>query len=191
MLAGSGVLAIATIVAGTGLAVAITATPARAQTAPVTVDPAAAMPGLPITVTIKCGRDVRSATLYGKTVGLSGPVAMKSTRGGTFAVTVDLPPGLASGVYQAVAGCENGEYGTADLTVNGPTRMPPSRPPSRPPSHSPSPTHRPPPPGAPITGDGTTSTPGGLGGTAIAGLGLLGAGGMAALAALRQYRKRR
>jgi hypothetical protein len=188
MLAGSGVLAIVTIaVAGVGLAVvsiASTATPAQAATVPVTVSPSIAMPGLPVTFTIACGPSVKSATLFGKTVNLNGPVAMKSTRGGTFAVTVNLPTGMSPGVYQALAGCESGDYGTADLTVNAlPVPSPSPVPPK------PKPTYRPPPPtGAPITGDGATSIPGGIGGSTAAGLGMLGVGGVAGLAAIRRFR---
>ena len=51
VLAGSGVFAI--IVAGAGLAPLMgVATPAQAKTVPVTVTPAIAMPGLPVTFTI-------------------------------------------------------------------------------------------------------------------------------------------
>jgi len=202
-LAGSGVLAIITISAGTCLATSSgEATPALAATVPVTVDPPTAMPGLPVTFTIQCGPGVRAATLYGKTIGLTGPVAMKSTRGGTFAVTVNLPTGLSPGVYQAVAGCESGDYGTVDLTVNAlpqqtptpaliPTPSPTPPPPSLPPQPTQAPLPPPPPPtAAPVTGDGATSIPGGLGATVVAGLSLLGLGGLAGLAAIRRFRKR-
>jgi hypothetical protein len=189
VLAGSGVFAI--IVAGAGLATLMgVATPAQAKTVPVTVTPAIAMPGLPVTFTIACGQGVESATLYGKTIDLNGPVAMKPTRGGTFAVTVNLPTGMSPGVYQALAGCESGDYGTVDLTVNAPPTPSPSPVPPRP---SPRPTWRPPPPpptAAPVTGDGTTSIPGGVAGSAAAGLGLLGVGGATGLAAIRRVRKR-
>ncbi len=104
MLAGSGVLAIVMSAAGVCLAVTCTATPAQAATVPVTVTPDIAMPGLPVTFTIACGPSVKSAVLYGKTINLNGPVAMKSTRGGTFAVTVNLPTGMPAGVYQVLAG---------------------------------------------------------------------------------------
>jgi hypothetical protein len=196
MLAGSGVLAIVMSAAGMCLAVVSTATPAQAATVPVTVTPNIAMPGLPVTFTIACGPDVKSAVLYGKTIDLNGPVAMKSTRGGTYAVTVNLPTGMPAGVYQALAGCESGDYGTVDLTVNAPpTPSPtPPPPPSPPPKPKPTwrPTWRPPPPtAAPITGDGATQIPGGIGTTAVAGLSLLGVGGAAGLAAIRRFRKRR
>jgi hypothetical protein len=189
VLVGSGVLAIA--VAGAGLAtLAGVATPAQANTVPVSVTPAVAMPALPVTFTIACGDGVKSATLFGKTIDLNGPVAMKSTRGGTFAVTVNLPTGMAPGVYQALAGCESGDYGTVDLTVNAPPTPSPSPTPP-PPKPKPKPTWRPPPPtAAPVTGDGTTSIPGGVAGSAVAGLGLLGVGGATGLAAIRRVRKR-
>jgi hypothetical protein len=188
MLAGSGVLAI--IVAGVCLAtLSGGATPALAATVPVTASPSVAMPGLPVTFTVACGPGVKSATLFGKTINLTGPVAMKSTRNGTFAVTVNLPTGMSPGVYQALAGCESGDYGTANLTVNAPPTPSPTVSPS--PSPRPTQTYRPPPPpptGAPVTGDGATSIPGGLGATTVAGLGLLGVGGVAGLAAIRRFR---
>jgi hypothetical protein len=193
MLAGSGVLAIVMSAAGVCLAVTCTATPAQAATVPVTVTPNIAMPGLPVTFTIACGPSVKSAVLYGKTINLNGPVAMKSTRGGTFAVTVNLPTGMPAGVYQVLAGCESGDYGTADLTVNAPPAPSPTPPPPRPkPRPRPRPTWRPPPPtAAPITGDGATQIPGGIGTTAVAGLSLLGVGSAAGLAAVKRFRKRR
>jgi hypothetical protein len=184
ILAGSGVLAIVT--AGAGLAVIATATPALAANVPLAADPSIAMPGLPVTFTVKCNAPSRSATLYGKQVGLNGPVSMKSARAGVYAVTVNLPAGLAPGVYQALAGCENGDYGTADLTVSAPS--PPTPTPS---PRPPEPTYRPPPTAAPVTGDGATSAPGGISGSEMAGLGVLGAGGVAGLAALRRLRKPR
>jgi len=187
VLAGSGVFAIAVV--GASLATVV-ATPAQAGTVPLTVTPAIAMPALPVTLTIACGGEVKSATLFGKTIDLNGPVAMKSTRGGTFAVTVNLPTGMAPGVYQALAGCESGDYGTVDLTVNAPPTPSPSPTPP-PPRPKPNPTWRPPPPtAAPITGDGTTSIPGGVAGSAVAGLGLLGVGSATGLAAIRRFRKR-
>lgn len=196
MLAGSGVLAIVMSAAGLCLAVSVTATPAQAATVPVTASPNIAMPGLPVTFTIACGPDVKSAVLYGKTIDLNGPVTMKSTRGGTFAVTVNLPTGMTPGVYQALAGCETGDYGTVDLTVNAPPKPSPTPPPPPPPKPTPRPrprpTWRPPPPtAAPITGDGATQIPGGIGTTAVAGLSLLGLGGVTGVAAFRRYRKRR
>jgi hypothetical protein len=199
MLAGSGVLAI--VAAGVGLAAVSAATPALAATThlsanarlaasvPMTVTPSIAMPALPVTFTIACGPGVKSATLWGKTINLNGPVAMKSTRDGTYAVTVNLPTGMGPGVYQALAGCESGDYGTVDLTVNAPPTPSPSPPPPPPPR--PRPTYRPPPPtAAPVTGDGATSVEGGLGGVTEAGLGLLGVGSVTGLVAVRRFRKR-
>ncbi|HZR52435.1 MAG TPA: hypothetical protein VFB06_23360 [Streptosporangiaceae bacterium] len=190
ILAGSGVLAIVAVTAGAGLAVIATATPAQAQTVPLTADPSTAMPGLPVTFTIKCNPPSKSATLFGETIGLNGPVSMKSARAGVFAVTVNLPTGLTPGVREAVARCENGDSGIVDLTVNAPPPPPTPTPSPMPPK----PTYRPPPPpptAAPITGDGATSAPGGMSTSAMAGLGVLGAGGIAGLAALRRLRKPR
>jgi hypothetical protein len=213
IIAGSGVLAI--VIGGAGLATLTgAATPAQAASVPVTAMPAVAMAGLPVTFTIGCGHGVKSATLYGSTVGLPGPVAMKSTRSG-YAVTVSLPTGIKPGVYLAVATCQSGDYGTTDLTVNGstpnpspqpttvqsttvpPTTVPPTTtqpsaqstilPTAPPPSPLPSPL----PTGAPVTGDGATSIPGGIGVTTLAGAGLLGVGGLAGLTAIRRFRSRR
>ena len=187
ILAGSGVFAMIAAAAGVGLAVislASTATPALAATVPVTLSPTIAMPGLPVTFTVACGPGVKSATLFGKTVSLNGPVAMKPTQGGTFAVTVNLPTGMSPGVYQALTGCESGDYGTADLTVNAPPKPSPTPTPKPRPTWPP----QPPPTGAPVTGDGATSIPGGIGTSTAAGLGLLGVGGVAGLAAIRRFR---
>jgi hypothetical protein len=210
----SGVFAI--VVGGACLAtLAGAATPAQAASSarsaavPVTAAPAVAMPGLPVTFTIGCGHGVKSATLYGSTVGLPGPVAMKSTRAGGYAVTVSLPTGIKPGVYLAVATCESGDYGTTDLTVNGATQSPsptaqpttappttaqstalPTAPPPSPLPTTPLPT-APLPTAAPVTGDGATSIPGGIGVTTLAGVGLLGAGGLSGLAAIRRFRSRR
>jgi serralysin len=187
VLAGSGVFAI--IAAGAGLATLVgVATPAQATPAPLTADPSTAMPGLPVTFTLKCGPGVKSATFYGKSVGLNGPVAMKSTRDGTYAVTVNLPPGLAPGVYNAMAGCESGDFGMTDLTVVAAPK--PSPTPTPPPPPRPTPPPPPLPTKAPYTGDGATSVPGGLSAGALAGLSLLGAGGVAGVAAIRRFRSR-
>lgn len=190
VLAGSGVFAITA--SGVSLAtLAGVATPAQAAPAPLTADPSVAMPGLPVTFTLKCGQGNRSATFYGKTVGLNGPVAMKPAREGVFSVTVNLPAGLAPGVYNATAGCESGELGMTDLTVNGaPTPSPTPTPQASTQLASPPPPP-PPPTAAPVTGDGTTSLTGGVGAGAIAGVSLLGAGGAAGFAAVRRMRKRR
>jgi hypothetical protein len=205
VIAGSGVLA--NIVAGAGLAVlaggavltgaavlAGTATPALAAQVPVTIDPATAMPGLPVTGTIKCNSGAKSATLYGKELGLNGPVSMKSARDNVFAVTVSLPTGLAPGVYTVVAGCENGDYGTTTLTVQGaPTPPPPTPRPTYRPRPRPRPCPCKPtwyPTAAPFTGDGSTSFPGGGAGIAtVAGVGLVGVGGATGVAAVRRLRR--
>ena len=186
VLVGSGVLAI--IVTGAGLATLVgVATPAQAAEVPVEVSPSVAMPGLAVTFTVKCGQGVKSATLYGKTINLNGPVAMKTVREGVYGVTVNLPTGMSPGVYQAVAGCENGDFGTVDLTVNGTPQPSPTPPPPPPPTRRPVP---PPPTAAPITGDGATSLPGGMGTGAVAGLSLVGAGAVGGFAAIRRFRRR-
>jgi hypothetical protein len=186
VLAGGAVLSGAAVLAGT-------ATPALASTVPVTIDPSTAMPGLPVTVTIKCNSGSKSATLYGKEIGLNGPVSMKSTRDSVFAVTVSLPTGLAPGVYTVVAGCENGDFGTTNLTVQGAPTPPPSPPKPPPPTRRPRPCQCRPtwyPTAAPITGDGSTSFPGGgTGAATVAGVGLLGVGGATGVAAFRRLRR--
>jgi hypothetical protein len=88
---------------------------------------------------------------------------------GEFVAKVRLPTDITPGLYSPSITCDNGMSGTAQLTVN-PVPITPT------------------PTGAPVTGDGTTSSATG-GPFAAAGLGLLAAGGLTVGAGV--IRKRR
>jgi hypothetical protein len=154
---------------------AVSAGPALAANPVVDVTPSTATPGASVTFAITCGTGSTSATLFGTTLGLPEQIPMDSaTEIGEWVVTVDLPTDISPGDYSPSIDCDNGVSGTADLTVN--------------PAPSPA---TPTPTGAPLTGDGTTSsatrspfTP--------AGIALLAAGGLAACAvAIRRRRRAR
>jgi hypothetical protein len=154
---------------------AVSAGPAFAANPVIDVTPSTATPGASVTFAITCGTGSTSATLFGTTLGLPEQIPMDSaTEIGEWVVTVDLPTDISPGDYTPSIDCDNGVSGTADLTVN--------------PAPSPA---TPTPTGAPLTGDGTTSsatrspfTP--------AGIALLAAGGLAACAvAIRRRRRAR
>lgn len=150
------------------------------------VDPAVAMPGQLVSFGAVClaGFSVgTSATLFGASLGLPEHIAMEpSTHRGVFTLTVRLPRNLMAGRYTPSIDCSNDLFGAAPLTVL------PSRPtpiitvvPVRPLPH-----------GAPVTGDGATSTVTGGSLTAV-GLSVLGLGGIGGIAAgivARRGRKR-
>jgi hypothetical protein len=154
---------------------AASAGPAFAANPVIDVTPSTATPGASVTFAVTCGTGSTSATLFGTTLGLPEQIPMDSaTEIGEWVVTVDLPTDISPGDYTPSIDCDNGVSGTADLTVN--------------PAPSPA---TPTPTGAPLTGDGTTSsatrspfTP--------AGIALLAAGGLAACAvAIRRRRRTR
>ena len=152
---------------------AVSAGPAFAANPVIDVTPSTATPGASVTFAITCGTGSTSATLFGTTLGLPEQIPMDSaTEIGEWVVTVDLPADISPGDYSPSIDCDNGVSGTADLTVN--------------PAPSPA---TPTPTGAPLTGDGTTSsatrspfTP--------AGVALLAAGGLAACAVVVRRRRR-
>jgi hypothetical protein len=133
------------------------------------VTPLVAAPGDAVTFAITCGSGATSSMLYGTTLGLSEHIPMEtSTHAGEFVTTVDLPTSISPGNYSPSIDCNNGVSGTAGLTVNHVPRQPS---------------------GAPLTGDGTTSLA--MGGPfATAGLGLLGAGGLAVGVGVIRKRRR-
>jgi hypothetical protein len=154
--------------------VAVSGAPAFAAVpAPVIdVTPSVAVPGSSVTFAVFCGAGATSATLFGTTLGLSERIGMEqSTHAGEFVASVDLPAGISPGGYSPSIDCDNGMAGTAALTVN------------------PAP-DGPLPSGAPVTGDGATSSATG-GPFATAGLGLLAAGGVVVSAAILRVRRRR
>jgi hypothetical protein len=144
--------------------------PALAASPVIDVTPSAATPGTGVTFAITCGTGATSATLFGTTLGLPEHIPMEeSTHAGEFVTTVDLPASISPGGYGPSIDCSNGVSGTASLTVNpaGPV-----------------------PSGAPLTGDGATSSATG-GPFTAAGLGLLAVGGLGVGAAVIRNRRRR
>jgi hypothetical protein len=134
------------------------------------VTPSVAAPGTSVTFAITCGSGATSATLFGTTLGLTDRIPMdESTHAGEFVVTVGLPKDIGPGGYSPSLDCSNGVSGTGSLMVNT----------------TPGPT----PSGAPLTGDGATSSSTG-GPFTTAGLGLLAAGGVAVAVGIA-IRKRR
>ena len=147
--------------------------PAFAANPVIDVSPSTATPGASVTFAITCGTGSTSATLFGTTLGLPEQIPMDSaTEIGEWVVTVELPADISPGDYSPSVDCDNGVSGTANLTVNPATPTPV-------------------PTGAPLTGDGTTSSATG-GPFTPAGIALLAAGGLAAVAvAIRRRRRAR
>jgi hypothetical protein len=151
----AGTTALAVIAAPAAFAAGAGTVPGGAV---IDVTPSTATPGSSVTFAVTCvagpGTGAASATLYGTTLGLSEHIPMDaSTHEGEFVTTVDLPSSISPGQYSPSIDCDNGMSGTAELTVI--------------------------PNGVPVTGDGVTSS--GAGGPlTLAGIALLGAGGLAA-----------
>jgi hypothetical protein len=167
----SAVLTLTLAAAATLAATAAPALTAAAFAADPVIDvtPSVAAPGTGVTFAITCGSGATSATLFGTTLGLPEHISMEgSTHAGEFVTTVELPSSISPGGYSPSMDCSNGVSGTAAFTVNpGPV-----------------------PTGAPLTGDGTTSSATG-GRFTAAGLGLLAVGGLAVGAAIIRIRRRR
>jgi hypothetical protein len=153
---------------GTARTASLTVNPVN-TTPVIDVTPLVAAPGSAVTFAITCGSGATSAMLYGTTLALSQHIPMKtSTHAGVFVTTVDLPASISPGNYSPSIDCDNGVSGTAPLSVNTVPRQPS---------------------GAPLTGDGATSLA--MGGPfATAGLGLLGAGGLAVGVGVIRKRRR-
>jgi MYXO-CTERM domain-containing protein len=148
------------------------AVPAFAAGPQIDVTPAMAAPGSSVTFSIVCisGKSVgTSATLFGTTIGLSEHIPMgPATHKGVFVTTVRLPSSIMPGKYSPSVDCSNGLSGTGSFQVVAavkPAVVVPS--------------------GAPVTGDGVTSTAMGSPMTA-AGLGLLGLSGLVGVFAIRR-----
>jgi hypothetical protein len=156
-------------------ALAVSAGPALAANPVIDVTTSTATPGASVTFAITCGTGSTSATLFGTTLGLPEQIPMDSaTQIGEWVVTVDLPANISPGDYSPSIDCDNGVTGTASLTVNpAPSPTTPTAVPS----------------GAPMTGDGTTSSATG-GPFTPAGIALLAAGGVAACAVAIRWRRR-
>ena len=131
------------------------------------VIPNPSAPGTPTRFDVFCGRDAKSATLFGMTLGLADLILMHSTSStmpGEFVVTVTLPNNIAPGRYNPSFDCSNGNIGKVHFSVN------------------------PVPHQAPETGDGTTATATGTPLTSI-GYGLIGLGALAGAGAIALRRR--
>ena len=148
--------------------VMLTAAPAFASSPAIEVNPSTATPGAIVTFSVTCGSSASSATLFGTTLGLSEQIPMQpSATAGEFASAVDLPASIRPGTYKPSIDCSNGLAGTATLVVTSEAGTPS---------------------GAPATGDGATSTT--MGGPfQVAGLSLLGLGGLAGVIAFGRRRR--
>jgi hypothetical protein len=137
----------------------------------VTVRPSTAIPGATVTVTATCGTGLGtiSATLDSSSLGPPGQIQMQQSNPGQFFATLNLPTSVSPGEYPLSVVCNpTGSSGTASLLVNPLTPLPI---------------------GPPVTGDGTTATA--MGGPfSMAGLALLGAGGLAVGAGVIRKRRR-
>jgi hypothetical protein len=145
--------------------VAGTAMPAFAAGPQISVSPSVSAPGTSVSFSVFCGAKATSATLFGTTLGLSEQIPMsKETQAeaGEFTTTVKIPASTLAGSYSPSIDCSNGVSGTATLTVRTAVVKPVVVVPI----------------GAPVTGDGITSTATGGPLTAV-GLGLLGASSIA------------
>jgi hypothetical protein len=148
-------------------ALAGTAMPAFAAGPVIMVSPAVVAPGGSISVAAECrgtkaADDAKSATFFGTTLGLLEhmPMTASKTEAGVFSLTVKLPAGILAGTYSPSVDCSNGMSGTATFTVakaKPAVVVVPS--------------------GAPVTGDGITSTAVGGPITAV-GIGVLGLSGI-------------
>jgi hypothetical protein len=126
------------------------------------VIPNPSAPGTPTRFDVFCGRDAKSATLFGQTLGLAELILMHSTPStmpGEFVVTVTLPNNIASGRFNPSFDCSNGNIGKVSFSVN------------------------PVPHQAPETGDGTTATETGTPLASI-GYGLMALGALAGAGAI-------
>jgi hypothetical protein len=151
--------------------IAGTAMPAFAAGPTVVVSPSVAVPGQSVAFAVDCGDHAKSATLFGATMGLSEhiPMTASKTEGGVFYASVKLPTWIKAGAYSPSVDCDNGKSGTATLWVKTATVKPAVIVPA----------------GAPVTGDGITSTAVG-GPLTAAGLGLLGVSSIIGAFALRR-----
>jgi hypothetical protein len=156
--------------------IAGTAMPAFAADGPqIDVYPSVAVPGQAVAFGISCvksdGKDAAtSATLFGATLGMSEHIPMEAaTHKGVFVTVVKLPSWIKAGTYWPSIDCNNGMSGTATVTVRVAAVKPAVIVPW----------------GAPVTGDGITSTAVG-GPLTVAGLGVLGASSIFGAFALRR-----
>jgi type IV secretion system protein TrbL len=125
--------------------------------------PSTATPGARTTFSVNCGSlTADGATLFGTTLGLPAQIPMNQNSDGDFSISVDLPRDIQAGTYHPSIDCSGGSSTTATLHVTAFPRA-----------------------GGAATGDGTTSTTSN-GMLAVAGLALVGIGGLAGGFALRR-----
>jgi hypothetical protein len=151
--------------------------PAFAAGPQIDVYPSVAVPGQSVSFSVVCinGKSVgTSATLFGTTLGLPERIPMgAATHKGVFQTSVRVPVGTKAGSYSLSVDCSNDLNGMAMLTVRAPWVKPAVVTPVTVPS------------GAPVTGDGITSTAVG-GPLTAAGLGILGVSSILGAFALRR-----
>jgi hypothetical protein len=169
----SAVLTLAGVAAFAG-----TAMPAFAAGPQIDVYPSVAVPGQWVSFSAVCihGKSTgTSATLFGTTLGLPARMPMdKSTHKGVFQLSVKVPWGTKAGAYSLSVDCDNDLSGTGTLWVRSGWVKPAV---IRPAVIVPN--------GAPVTGDGITSTAVGGPLTAV-GLGVLGVSSLLGVFALRR-----
>jgi hypothetical protein len=158
--------------------IAGTAMPAFAAAGPqIDVSASSAFPGQWVSFSIVCihGKSVgTSATLFGTTLGLPARIPMdESTHKGVFQKSVMVPWNTKPGMYTLSLDCSNDLSGTGTVWVHAPVKPAVIVPAVVVPS------------GAPVTGDGITSTAVGGPLTAV-GLGLLGVSSLFGAYALRR-----
>jgi hypothetical protein len=117
------------------------------------VTPSSAPPNSLVRFSILCGTTAQAATLSGSVLGLPEriPMTKVSSQTGEFAASVTLPSSIQPGTYMPSIECDNGLSVPATLVVT--------------------------PSGAPVTGDGTTTSATG-GPLTDVGVGLTVAGGL-------------
>jgi hypothetical protein len=138
------------------------------------VSPQVAVPGNNVNIVAVCGAGATSATFYGTTLGLS-QIPMTPTSNQHFTATVPLPPGIPPGTYSPSITCNNQNNQVTNNVTTSITVNPAPGPPL--------------PIGPPLTGDGATSSVTG-GPFAMAGVALLGTGGLAVGAGIIRKRRR-
>jgi hypothetical protein len=156
----------------------ITVNPATPVTPPgpavAQVSPQVAAPGNNVNIVAVCGAGSTSATFYGTTLGLP-QIPMTPTSAQHFSATVPLPTDISPGTYSPSITCNNQNNQVTNNVTTSITVNPAPGPPL--------------PIGPPLTGDGATSSVTG-GPFALAGVALLGTGGLAVGAGVIRKRRR-
>jgi hypothetical protein len=159
----------------------ITVNAAPPPPAPVAhVSPQVAAPGNNVNVVAVCGAGATSATFYGTTLG-SPQIPMTPTSNHHFSATVPVPMNISPGTYSPSITCNNQNNQVTNNVTTSITINPAPGPPL--------PVGPPLPIGPPLTGDGATSSVTG-GPFALAGVALLGTGGLAVGAGVIRKRRR-